>query len=255
MIRSKVFISYSHQDAKILKRLQEQLAVLERQGLISQFDDQQIGAGAVWFERLNEEMLAAHVALLLISPSFLSSDFINREEVPRLFGQHSKGGMEIYPLLIRDCPWQEVPWLARLQLRPKDAQPVASKRGAALDKCLADVAREIAAIAKAAPKLDTPQGRARVYDDFDKRLDKMPADQQLKQREFFNTKWLTTYGLTVSDLKQMLASLDYYKGEINDAFDREIAAAIVYFQKDNGLSPADGICGEMCITKLKTLLG
>jgi hypothetical protein len=56
--------------------------------------------------------------------------------------------MAIYPLLIRDCPWQEVSWLTRWQMRPTDARPVASLRGAARDKCLADVAREIASIMK-----------------------------------------------------------------------------------------------------------
>jgi NB-ARC domain len=41
-----------------------------------------------------------------------------------------------------------VSWLARLQIRPKDARPVVSLRGAARDSCLADVAREIASIVR-----------------------------------------------------------------------------------------------------------
>jgi hypothetical protein len=148
MARRKVFISYSHKDARWLDSVREQLAVLEREGLIDVFEDTRIGAGEEWYPRLNDEMLEARLSLLLISPAFLTSTFIREEEVPRLFGQHEVDGMAIYPLLIRDCPWQEVSWLTRWQMRPTDARPVASLRGAARDKCLADVAREIASIMK-----------------------------------------------------------------------------------------------------------
>ena len=54
----------------------------------------------------------------------------------------------VYPLLVRDCPWQEVQWLARLQIRPSDGKPVASRRGESRTECLANVAREIADIVK-----------------------------------------------------------------------------------------------------------
>jgi hypothetical protein len=148
MARRKVFISYSHKDARWLDSVREQLAVLEREGLIDVFEDTRIGAGEEWYPRLNDEMLEARLSLLLISPAFLTSTFIREEEVPRLFGQHEVDGMAIYPLLIRDCPWQQVSWLTRWQMRPTDARPVASLRGAARDKCLADVAREIASIMK-----------------------------------------------------------------------------------------------------------
>jgi hypothetical protein len=55
--------------------------------------------------------------------------------------------MTIYPLLVRDCAWQEVPWLSSMQLRPRDAKAVANRRDKA-DRILADVAREIADVAR-----------------------------------------------------------------------------------------------------------
>jgi TIR domain len=153
MTRKKLFISYSHSDARWLDRVREQLAVLEREGLIDLFDDTRITVGEDWYSRLDREMLDARLALLLISAPFLNSAFIRKEEVPRLFVQHESDGMVLYPLLVRDCAWAEVPWLARLQIRPKDARPIASFRGATLDKCLADVAREIASIVKEEPRM------------------------------------------------------------------------------------------------------
>jgi hypothetical protein len=147
--RKKLFISYSHKDGRWLDRVREQLDVLEREGLIDSFDDRRIEVGEDWYARLHQEMLEARVALFLISAPFLTSAFIRNEEIPRLLKQHEARGMVLYPLLIRDCPWQEVSWIARLQLRPKEARPIAAMRSAMLDKCLADVAREIASIVKA----------------------------------------------------------------------------------------------------------
>ena len=43
--RKRVFIGYSHEDREWLQRIREQLAVLEREGLIFVFTDKEIGAG------------------------------------------------------------------------------------------------------------------------------------------------------------------------------------------------------------------
>lgn len=162
MARKKLFISYSHRDLRWFERVREQLAVLEYEGLIDAFEDTRIGAGEDWYARLDQEMVEAQIALLLISASFLTSAFIRKEEIPQLFDRHGAAGMVLYPLLIRDCPWQEVSWLARLQMRPREARPIASMGAATLDKCLADVAREIASIVRAGSKATTTPESAPV---------------------------------------------------------------------------------------------
>ena len=148
--RERVFISYSHKDEEWLERVREQLAVLEREGLIDVFADTGIGAGEDWFDRLHREMLSARLGVLLVSAPFLSSAFIRDEEIPRLFDKHAAGGMKIYPLLIRPCPWTKVKWLSALQVRPRDARPVSTLRGASRDQALADVAEEIAGLVASA---------------------------------------------------------------------------------------------------------
>ena len=149
MDRTKIFISYSHEDERWRKRLIGHLAVLSVEGIIDPWDDRRIGAGQDWFAQISEQMGEARIAVLLISSAFLTSRFIREEEVPRLFDRHARGGMTIYPLLIKPCPWQEVGWLARLQVRPADARPVASYRGNKVDEVLVEVAREISALARA----------------------------------------------------------------------------------------------------------
>ncbi len=154
--RSRLFISYCHEDIRWLKAVREQLAVLEREGLLEVFADTQLGAGDLWFERLHSEMSQARVGLLLLSAPFLASSFVQDQEIPKLFSQHVEGGMELYPLLVRPCPWQQVAWLAKLQLRPQDtkrrAKAVSAFSGAAREQILADVASEIAALVQQGPK-------------------------------------------------------------------------------------------------------
>ena len=66
--RTKVFISYSHKDAKYLAQLVEHLAYYERNNLIETWSDQKIVAGAQWREEIKQAIEAAKVAVLLISP-------------------------------------------------------------------------------------------------------------------------------------------------------------------------------------------
>ncbi len=267
MQRNKIFISYCHKDELWFERVREQLAVLEREGLIDPFEDTRIGAGEDWFARLDREMLEARIALLLISASFLTSPFIIKEEIPRLVSKHQGDGMLLYPLLVRDCTWQEVSWLARLQIRPKDARPIASLRGSKLDKCLADVAREIASLVRASsssateskpatsrsPKTQTVQDRQEAYKRFNKQLSQAADEDKLRLRETFTRQWLQNSGLSVSDLKGMLGKLGYYKGTDDNTFGQDLAQSIILFQTDHALEPVDGICGELCLAKLREL--
>ena len=146
--RTKIFISYSHEDNRWRTRLASHLAVLAMEGIIDLWDDRKLEAGDDWFERIHEQMLTARIAVLLVSSAFLTSKFIREEEVPKLFDQHEKGGMTVYPLLVKACPWQEVSWLARLEVRPREARPLASYRAAKADELLVEVAREISSLAK-----------------------------------------------------------------------------------------------------------
>jgi internalin A len=80
MSKPKVFISYSHAGEKRWKnRLQKHLKVLERHGSLICWDDSQILAGQEWRAEIKAALDSADAAILLISPHFLGSNFINDE--------------------------------------------------------------------------------------------------------------------------------------------------------------------------------
>jgi bDLD-like protein/TIR domain-containing protein len=127
-------------------RLRTQLGVLQQQSILALWDDRRIGAGADWYQEICQAMEAAHVAVFLISADFLTSPFILQEEVARLMTRRQQEGLPIVPILVRPCLWKQVPWLARMQLRPTDAQPLSAGNEYQIETALMAIAEEIAAL-------------------------------------------------------------------------------------------------------------
>lgn len=140
-----VFISYSHKDESWKDRLVTHLGVLQQEGLLGLWDDRQIDAGEDWYQKIKEAMNTANVAVFMISADFLTSSFILKKEVPRLMNEK---GMYIFPVLIKQCAWDEVNWLDRMQIRPKGAVPLAAGTEHEIDTNLTAIAKEINSIIK-----------------------------------------------------------------------------------------------------------
>jgi hypothetical protein len=149
-----IFISYSHEDEPWKKRVALQLGVLSELGMCDAWDDRRIGVGEHWKQEIDAAMDRAFVAVLLISAHFLTSPFIKTEEVPRLLARRPKG-LLIVPVIVSPCLWQRIEWLAELQVRPKDGQPLSLFPEPQVAQVTADLAEEIAThfdkLARSAP--------------------------------------------------------------------------------------------------------
>jgi hypothetical protein len=89
-------------------------------------------------------MANAAVGVLLISPDFLASGFITKEEVPYLIERQEKHGMLLIPVLVRKCPWKAHRWLADRQMVPRDGKCVAIDfPGDQADSVFSDVAEAV----------------------------------------------------------------------------------------------------------------
>ncbi|MEA3463146.1 MAG: toll/interleukin-1 receptor domain-containing protein, partial [Bacteroidota bacterium] len=141
-----VFISYSHKDEAWKDRLVTHLGVLQQEGILDEWDDRRIGAGEDWYQKIEEAIARANVAVLLVSADFLTSKFILSKEIPDLLERRDKEGLRIFPVIIKPCAYKQVEWLARMNLRPKDGRPIQGGSEFQIETDLTAIADEIAGI-------------------------------------------------------------------------------------------------------------
>ena len=100
-IKVKVFFSYSHEDESLRDELAKHLKPLERQNKIETWHDRKIDPGTDWRKELDGQLNSADIILLLVSPSFVHSDFCYCTELEQARNRHDAGEARIIPIFLR----------------------------------------------------------------------------------------------------------------------------------------------------------
>ncbi|HZI20290.1 MAG TPA: toll/interleukin-1 receptor domain-containing protein [Pyrinomonadaceae bacterium] len=123
-MRSQVFISYSHKDRSWLEQLQEHLKPLEREGRITRWDDTRIASGQKWEKVIEGGLASTKVAVLLVSPAFMASDFIANNELPPLLEAAERDGAVILPVIIIPSRYMQTRHLSQFQAVNDPSKPL-----------------------------------------------------------------------------------------------------------------------------------
>jgi hypothetical protein len=97
----RIFISYAHDDNEkglvdlFCKELEKQLKALDLLYNFVIFKDDKILMGEDWNQRLQMEVSSADVAILLLSSSFLTSDYISQNELARFLEKNQNRKSQI----------------------------------------------------------------------------------------------------------------------------------------------------------------
>ena len=118
----QIFVSYSHQDAAYLEK-ESLLGFL--QGLESDniefWTDREITGGELWDEVIKNRIQRCDIALVLVSQSFLDSDYCKNVEIERFLS----GTKYLYPVILSPCDWKRHVWLASRQFLPGGEETIA----------------------------------------------------------------------------------------------------------------------------------
>ena len=119
----KVFIFYSQKDEEFRDFLEDRLILLKDLKLIESWRDRQI-IGKKWDGDMYPLLDRAEMILLLISQSFLASDFCKSKDIKKAIERHKSGTAKVIPLMIYPIRnWHKTPF-AELELLPKDGLPI-----------------------------------------------------------------------------------------------------------------------------------
>jgi len=114
----RLFFSYSSKDEEFKAELETHLSLLKREGKLAPWHMKRIVPGTDWDKTIDENLTSADIILLMISPDFLESGYINDVEVKQAMAQHASGKSRVVPVFVRDCSWTTAPF-GKLQGVPK----------------------------------------------------------------------------------------------------------------------------------------
>jgi O-acetyl-ADP-ribose deacetylase (regulator of RNase III) len=120
---TEVFISYSHKDERLCKRLETHLTSLKLEGLITDWHDRKIVPGSEWGREIDQHLNSAKIILLLLSADFMASRYIMDIEVDRALERHEAGDACVIPVVLKEVDWTHSRF-RELQALPKDGKAV-----------------------------------------------------------------------------------------------------------------------------------
>src|SRR5579859_3795414 len=102
----KLFYCYAHEDKVLRDTLDSHLSILKRQKLLEIWYDGRISAGAQWEDEIDKHLSSADIVLLLVSASFLASDYCYGKEMARALQRHEEGAVCVIPVILRPVYWK-----------------------------------------------------------------------------------------------------------------------------------------------------
>ncbi len=143
--RSTVFISYSRGD-QVEDRwhdyLERQLRSMQSVGPTNVWQDGHIKAGDRWLEEIEQGLRLAKVAVLLVGPHFLNSEFVLNRELPELMAAAVEDGVRVFPLATHNVVYEDSV-LAEFQFFGDPEQPLEMLEPAQARRVIVDLARAI----------------------------------------------------------------------------------------------------------------
>jgi hypothetical protein len=148
-----VFVSYAHEDRRWHDLLAAHLHQLKASKRIVAWSDKEIGTGDHWEHEIRATLDTASVAVLLVTPHFLASEFITSVELPFLVKRADAGHLRIVWLAVSSSFFDGTE-LSRFQAANDPSVPLDLMPPARRNRELVRICRSIEQIASEADALN-----------------------------------------------------------------------------------------------------
>jgi hypothetical protein len=142
----RIFLSYSHVDRRWLDRLLVHLKPLTISRNIAVRSDSDLRAGESWRDKINEEISQADVAVLLVSPDYLASDWVASNELPVLLKAAEERGLRIVWIPISHSLYAET-GISQFQALTDPSKPLNALSRVERERAIFESVRRIADVA------------------------------------------------------------------------------------------------------------
>jgi Putative peptidoglycan binding domain len=97
--------------------------------------------------------------------------------------------------------------------------------------------------------------RESEYQIYMEKLNKLTPEKKLEEQRRYTEFDLNTADMSIANLKTMLQETGFYKGNIDDVFNLELAESVKTFQEKYEVTPFDGIAEPKTLSKLSEVIG
>lgn len=139
-MKTKVFLSYSHQDYGWMVEIVKHLAPFKRD--ISLWSDAAILPGAEWKKEIESALNSANIAILLLSASYFASRFITEIELTEIIRLSESEKLLVIPIIVSPCIFQHT-FLSQIQPLNPISEPLSSQPVGERDRYLSKLAEMI----------------------------------------------------------------------------------------------------------------
>ena len=147
--KSKIFISYSHQDNLnnnlYIEQFKKHIAPLKSNGLIEVWYDNIILPSEDYQNEIDNNLEDADIICLFISAEFLSSSSCI-DEKKKALELRKKKGVPVIPIVLSPCGWKDDKDISKLLVLPTDGKPVSKFQD--IDEAWQDVCNGLKKIIK-----------------------------------------------------------------------------------------------------------
>lgn len=119
-----IFCGYSHDDEALFQQLKKTLVIPIKQEAISIWYDRELLPGSEWDAEIERQLNSADIILLLVSPSFMASEYCWSKEMRWAISRHDTGDAYLVPIIAEPTPGWETTPLGTLLALPTDAKPI-----------------------------------------------------------------------------------------------------------------------------------